>query len=180
MSVFEKTFTLDESLLILGARRSHDVLAIKIDLAEWTDALGADGTISVSAIRSGDTVPYVVSNITFADSILTWLVSEADTGFEGFGRFIIDYTTAESGLHRSKVYKTYTSPSLDGASSEPSDFDSWYDKMLDVLADAEEAQSKAEQAQSNAEQSAIRAEEIADSITLMATDDGNGNITLTV
>ena len=173
MSVFEKTFTLDESLLILGARGSHDVLAISIDLSEWTEALGDDGTIAVTAIRSEDEVPYAVENVSFADSRLTWVVSAVDTGFAGFGRFMVDYTTSASGLQRSKVYKTYVSPSLDDASSEPSSFQTWYDKMLQVLTDTENAQAGAESARD-------QAQSIADSMVLKATSDGNGNITLTV
>lgn len=180
MSVFEKTFTLDESLLILGARGSHDVLAISIDLSEWTEALGDDGTVAVTAIRSEDEVPYAVGNVSFADRRLTWVPSAVDTGFVGFGRFMIDYTTSASGLQRSKVYKTYVSPSLDDASSEPSSFQTWYDKMLQVLADTQTAQANAETARSGAESARDQAQSIADGMVLKATDDGNGNITLTV
>lgn len=270
MSLLRRTFTLDESLVILGVQGSHDTLCIDFDLRPWTDELGADGNATINAKRSCDTVFQPVEGTTYEDGILSWVVQAYDTEAAGFGKIQIDYTTGTSGLVRSAIVKTYTQANIGGTEAAPADFQNWYDRLLELYngtlsasesasadaelaseksdiavesantasekaeiavqasetavgasdnatqkaqiatdkaseasgyaADAEQAKDDAvtakndavgakddaviakeasETAQGKAEEAQRKAEEAAASITLSATDDGNGNVTLT-
>ena len=270
MSLLRRTFTLDESLVILGVQGSHDTLCIDFDLRPWTSELGADGNATINAKRSCDEVFQPVEGTTYEDGILSWIVQAYDTEASGFGKIQIDYTTGSSGLMRSAIIKTYTQVNLGGTEATPADFQDWYDRLLrlynDTLSasqsasadaqlaseksdiavasadtasekaeiavqaseaavgasdnatqkaqvatdkageasgyaanaeqakidaisakndaltakgDAVTAKNASEQAQGKAEEAQRKAEEAAASITLSATDDGNGNVTLT-
>jgi len=270
MSLLRRTFTLDESLVILGVQGSHDTLCIDFDLRPWTSELGTDGNATINAKRSCDEVFQPVEGTTYEDGILSWIVQAYDTEASGFGKIQIDYTTGTSGLMRSAIIKTYTQVNLGGTEAVPADFQDWYDRLLrlynDTLSasqsasadaqlaseksdiavasattasekaqiavqasetavgasdnatqkaqiatdkageasgyatnaeqakidaisakndaltakgDAVTAKNASEQAQGKAEEAQRKAEEAAASITLSATDDGNGNVTLT-
>lgn len=163
MSLLRRTFTLDESLAIIGVQGSHDVLCIDFDLTPWTNEIGADGTVTMSALRSGDEVPYVVSGIDYENGIMSWIVGAYDTQYAGFGRIQIDYNTGTSGLMRSAVFKTYTQASLGDVAQEPSNFATWYDKMLQVLTATETASEAAVEASETATAKASEASASANS-----------------
>lgn len=131
-NIIHRTFTLDESLVILGVQGSHDTLCIDFDLTPWTNELGADGNATINAKRSCDEVFLPVDGTTYEDGILSWIVQEHDTEASGFGKIQIDYTTATSGLMRSAIVKTYTQANLGGIEPVPADFQDWYDRLLEL------------------------------------------------
>lgn len=156
MSLLRRTFTLDESLVILGVQGSHDTLCIDFDLRPWTSELGADGNATINAKRSCDEVFQPVEGTTYEDGILSWTVQAYDTEASGFGKIQIDYTTATSGLMRSAIIKTYTQANLGGTEAVPADFQDWYDRLLELYNDTVSAsQSASADAQLASEKSDI-------------------------
>jgi hypothetical protein len=149
---------------------SHDVLRLNIDLSPWTDEIGSDGTVIISAKRSGDEIPYIVGNVTYAQGLASWYVNADDTAFAGDGICQVDYTPRDGGLIRSKIYRTAVAPSIGAGTPEPVDYETWYDTFAALATEATRA---ANDAEASAEAAAGSATAAAGSAAAAATSESN-------
>lgn len=144
MSYIVKEITLCDNVIDLGAQGSHDVIQYNIDITPWTNSLGTDGTVEVSAKRSQDETPYEVAGISYADGVVSWVVDDTDTGYTGTGTAEVRYTTADGGLIKSKLYATRTFKCHGDSTSTPSTFENWYAQMVALYEQFAELTAEAE------------------------------------
>lgn len=144
MSYITKEITLCDNIIKLGAQGSYGVLQYNIDITPWTDSLGTDGTVEMSAKRSEDDVPYEVAGVSYADGVVSWVVDATDTGYVGSGTVEIRYTTADSGLIKSKLFATKTFKCHGDSTSTPSTFENWYAQMVELYNQFAELTAEAE------------------------------------
>lgn len=164
-------YDLCSEIIYLGRCGEYGVRRADICIRPWIDSLGA-GAIGLTVRRSEDETPYEVA-VAEADGVVSFVPSEVDTAFPGIGLAELSFTPDSGGLAKSKIFRTQTDPSMDAPGAEPEGFQSWYDKLLAVKAEAEQARDDAKDAQHKAEQALA-------SIPITWSYDGSGTVTMTI
>jgi len=136
--------------IMIGRRGENEATQVVFDCASFAEMYG-DGTAVLLAKRPQDTSAYPVT-VTQDGSTATWTVSDADTAYRGTGVCELFWYVADV-LAKSVVYKTIIDKDIGEASSEPPEpWQSWVDEVLAAAASIKR---------------------------WVATDDGDGNITIT-
>lgn len=150
----------------LGVWDTLNVRQQQFDVSAWLDAYGADGVLTVLNQRRTDALPYEVADVTLENGIATWTFDETDTAVVGEGKAALVYIRAGETIARTVAIPTYTAPTIGMTGSEPPDpWESWYTRILEASAAAQQAASdaaaSASSASTDAETARIRAEQAA-------------------
>lgn len=117
-------------VIYLGRQGENNARTVLLDLSYMTGKYGA-GTATLCHQRSQDVAPYVVGTGT---AFIVWDVSTVDLNYAGEGQAEVRFAF-DSGLVKSCIYKTLVKPSITGDIVIPDPLQSWYDGMLDYIAD---------------------------------------------
>lgn len=129
----------------LGVFTTFNAKSVIFDFSTWADALG-DGTFSVSLLRPGESVPYNVADVTVDGTRATWTFDAADTAIAGYGRAFLAYAT-DDALDMTVDFDVYIAQNSAPAGDTPPDpLESWYQRMLDAAAQAQNAALTAQRA----------------------------------
>ena len=151
----------------LGIRGENEARPIVFDFA----ALGlkdfGDGTAVLLIKRAPDETAYPAAVTSQDGDTLTWLPTETDTYYKGYGKAeLFWYPTAnENELAKSIVFTTYLANDIGTPGTAPEPFDDWLEELTELAAEiaadalaAQRAQEAAETAQGLAEEAASNAD----------------------
>lgn len=152
----------------LGIRGENEARPIVFDFA----ALGlkdfGDGTAVLLIKRAPDETAYPAAVTSQDGDTLTWLPTETDTYYKGYGKAeLFWYPTAnENELAKSIVFTTYLANDIGTPGTAPEPFDDWLEELTELAAAiaadalaAQRAQEAAETAQGAAEYAQGKAED---------------------
>ena len=148
----------------LGRREENEATEIIFDVTYFTETFG-DGTAVLLAKRSQDANAYPVA-VTQDDNKVTWLVSNADTAYEGQGKAELQWFVGEV-LAKSVVFRTWVDPDIGEEGEVPEPYESWVTKLID---DMDEKMSAAQDAASSASRSAEEAAALVGSMVFIGPD----------
>lgn len=139
----------------LGRQGENLARTICFELSEMIEEYGA-GTATLICLRSKDSAPYVCDT-TQNGSMLSWTPTDTDTAYAGAGKCELRWSVGEV-LAKSIVYNTVITPSISGDSVVPSEYESWYEALLEHISKYEIA---SDQIEANAENIATNTNDIA-------------------
>ena len=161
----------DRGSIYLGVWDTLNVRQQQFDVSAWLDAYGDDGVLTVLNQRRTDELPYEVADVTLEGGVATWTFDETDTAVVGEGKAALVYIRAGETIARTVPFPTYTAPTIGMSGSEPPDpWESWYTRILEAAADAQQAATDAAGSASDAIRDARRAEEAANDAAGSALD----------
>ena len=196
-----KSFTIN-----IGRQGENDITEIMFDYSGLVEEYG-EGTLSCIVQRKKTDDPYPTI-LTAENHIATWNVSSVDTAYAGTGKIQLSYVVDEQ-IKKSIIYKIKVEPSILPTSEDPPEpIKNYLDQIVEIgtqvhsdaerisgLADevietAETAESNINQTASSAVASATSAlntitakeEQVLRDLSSLITfsDDGDGNITITI
>lgn len=159
----------------LGRQGENAVTQFQFDISAWVEEYG-EGTLTLTAQRNGDAEPYPVSL-----SGNVWVVSNADTAKEGFGKAQLQYVVDEQ-VKKSVIYATLVLPSIEASAEPPEPYQTWYDEIVAAKGEAEDAASDAKDYRDEAMEYASDAEGYARQAAeykVQFADTGDGDIVIT-
>ena len=156
----------DRGSIYLGVWDTLNVRQQQFDVSAWLDAYGDDGVLTVLNQRRTDALPYEVADVTLENGVATWTFDETDTAVVGEGKAALIYIREGETIARTVPFATYTAPTIGMSGSEPPDpWESWYTRVLEASAAAQQAATSAAasatSASTDAETARIRAEQAA-------------------
>ena len=171
----------DVQNIIIGRRGTYETEQIVFDVSYLANTYGNWYAV-LMVKRPSDIVAYPA--VTTADgNLVTWTISETDTSFKGHGEIEFFWYTSD-GLAKSVIYGLTILRDIGEATTTPPDpYENWLDQMVELAADVHEEVGEAAQYADDAAKSAKDAEDAAQSVLsaiLTVTDDGNGNITMSL
>lgn len=150
---------LGTTIVQLGRRGENLANAIGIDVQAWLDAW-PDAEISVIVLRPGESTGYPAENVSIADGVLSWVVTNVETAFAGVGSFEVRATSGDV-LKKSVVtaFEVCKCISCDIETDEPPEpAKPWFDQTKEAATAAEESAAEAKAAQTAATTHATNAE----------------------
>lgn len=129
---------MDKTTISVAAMRKSQIVALGKQLENnyrqiVFDCRGfGEGVTGVTLVhqRSEDVAPYIVG--TTNSNIYTWVVSDTDTAFFGYGKGEVRVSFS-NGLAKSITFPTLTIKSITADTTIPSALQSWYDAMIDYI-----------------------------------------------
>ena len=141
----------DRGAIYLGVWDTLNVRQQQFDVSAWIDAYGADGVLTVLNQRRTDELPYEVADVTLENGVATWTFDETDTAVVGEGKAALVYVRAGETIARTVPFATYTAPTIGMTGVTPPDpWESWYTRVLEASAAAQQAASSAAASASSA------------------------------
>lgn len=116
----------------LGRQGENLARTIYFELSEMIEEYGA-GTATLICLRSKDSAPYVCDT-TQTGSMLSWTPTDTDTAYAGAGKCELRWVVGDV-LAKSIVYRTSVAESITGDSTVPSEYESWYDALLEQISE---------------------------------------------
>ena len=134
------------STLELGRQGENISKTIQIDISNWFDEYGSDIDVVLLAQRPTENEGYF-PNVSVENGILSWLITNVDTSFAGYGHAEIIGTNQNGLLVKSKTFKTLIYDSLETGDPPvvPPPAPSWVDTLLDLAEHIEEYMQEVEQ-----------------------------------
>jgi len=117
----------------LGRASENLVTQVVFDCGAWVETYG-QGDAELIHRRSGDSIGYRCLQTTQEDDILTWTVTNDDTGYQGLGQLQVRWYV-DDALKQSAVYTTEVLPSLTASEDEPAEVRSALDLLLQAVED---------------------------------------------
>lgn len=117
----------------LGRVSENLVTQVVFDCGAWVELYG-QGDAELIHKRSGDSIGYRCLQTTQEDEILTWTVTNDDTGYQGLGQLQVRWYVGDA-LKQSAVYTTETLSSLTASEDEPAEVRSALDLLLQAVED---------------------------------------------
>lgn len=118
----------------LGRQGENLARTIYFELSEMIEEYGA-GTATLICLRSKDSAPYVCDT-TQTSSMLSWTPTDTDTAYAGAGKCELRWVVGDV-LAKSIVYRTSVTESITGDSTVPSEYESWYEALLEHISEYE-------------------------------------------
>ena len=124
------------SYIMLGNQRDFGH-TIQFDLTAWDD-LNADDWI-ITYMRPGESATYPVSggNVSVADNVLTWTISEAVTAISGNGSVVIEAYRGGEMLKHSALIMTIIGEGHEPAGEAPAPIADWVSDATAKLAEVD-------------------------------------------
>ena len=142
--------------IVMGVVGNFNARQQSFDISFWQEKLGS-GQLVVALLRPGDSIPYAVSDVTISGSIATWTFSDTDTAKNGYGKVFLTYSGTDF-KDATTDYSCFVAKNSAPTGEVPSDLESWYQRMLDAAASAQESATAAAGSASAAADSAAAAE----------------------
>lgn len=139
----------------IGRQGENLAKNIYFDLSELINTYG-EGTATLVHMRPSDKAPYVCA-VTRSDTFLIWAPTSTDTSYAGAGKCELRWVVGDV-LAKSIVYRTFVAESITGDSTVPSEYESWYEALLEHISEYEIA---SDQIETNAENIATNTNDIA-------------------
>ena len=139
----------------LGRQGENLARTIYFELSELISNYG-EGTATLVYLRSKDSAPYVCDT-TQSGIMLSWTPTDTDTAYAGAGKCELRWVVGET-LAKSIVYRTSVTESITGDSTVPSEYESWYEALLEHISEYEIA---SDQIAANASQITANTSDIA-------------------
>lgn len=139
----------------LGRQGENLARTIYFELSELISNYG-EGTATLVYLRSRDSAPYVCDT-TQSGSMLSWTPTDTDTAYAGAGKCELRWVVGDV-LAKSIVYRTSVTESITGDSTVPSEYESWYEALLEHISEYEIA---SDQIAANTSQIAANTSDIA-------------------
>ena len=117
----------------IGRVSENLVTQVIFDCGAWVETYG-QGDAELIHKRSGDSIGYRCLQATQEDEILTWTVTNDDTGYQGLGQLQVRWYV-DDALKQSAVYTTEVLPSLTASEDEPAEVRSALDLLLQAVED---------------------------------------------
>ena len=117
----------------IGRVSENLVTQVVFDCGAWVKTYG-QGNAELIHKRSGDSIGYRCLQTLQEDEILTWTVTNDDTGYKGLGQLQVRWYV-DDALKQSAVYTTETLPSLTASEDEPAEVRSALDLLLQTVED---------------------------------------------
>lgn len=144
----------------MGVWDTLNVKSAKFDISRWVSTYG-EGQLVIVALRPGESIPYEPTGVSVEGGIATWTFDETDTAVSGYGSAALAYYVGGDTLThkaRSVAFTTFIAPTISVDGAEPPDpLESWYEKMLEASAKAQQAAGDAEDAADRAEEATVHA-----------------------
>lgn len=117
----------------LGHQMEDETRAVIYDISDWITELG-NGVVNIAVLRPGEIVPYLASNVSVTDGIITWVLTQTETAVAGEGLCEIRYyPTGSSGeytdLAKSKLFRTMVEKSLTTTGEPPLPPTDWLEQI---------------------------------------------------
>lgn len=125
----------------IGRQGENLAKNIYFDLSELINTYG-EGTATLVHMRPSDKAPYVCA-VTRSDTFLIWAPTSTDTSYAGAGKCELRWVVGDV-LAKSIVYRTFVAESITGDSVVPSEYESWYDALLEHISEYEIASDQIE------------------------------------
>lgn len=158
----------------IGVQGENDAVTVVWDISKWVEYYGNGSPLLVHQ-RPGDAEPYPCGTELKGGQV-EWLVQQADTAIDGYGRCQLSYQVGDNIVARTPIYYTIAADEI--TSTPVGDYDpaqSWIDDLLDavnkagdITSDVEAAQTAATQAGQSATAAAGSASDAAESATAAA------------
>ena len=116
----------------LGRQGENLARTIYFELSELISNYG-EGTATLVYLRSKDSAPYVCDT-TQSGIMLSWTPTDTDTAYAGAGKCELRWVVGET-LAKSIVYRTSVTESITGDSTVPSEYESWYEALLEHISE---------------------------------------------
>ena len=118
--------------IIIGRQKENEVIQIEFDFSAWAEDYG-EGTFTLTAMRSGETIPYDVVGLEVDSAAhkAIWTVSDADNAITGYGEAQANYSE-DSKIKESAIFATYSGRSLPTSGDPPSPLDDWMDDLREI------------------------------------------------
>lgn len=122
--------------IMIGRQKENEVIQIEFDFSVWAEDYG-EGNFTLTAMRSGETIPYDVVGLEVNDEThkAIWTVSDADNAINGYGEVQANYNK-DSKVKESAIVATYSGRSLPTSGDPPSPLDDWMDNLRDIKTEA--------------------------------------------
>lgn len=133
MRRIEIPITTNRIKIPLGRVSENLVTQVVFDCGAWAETYG-HGDAELIHKRSGDSIGYRCLQAVQEDEILTWTVTNDDTGYQGLGQLQVRWYV-DDALKQSAVYTTETLPSLTASEDEPAEVKSALDLLLQAVED---------------------------------------------
>lgn len=136
--------------IYLGVWGESLVREVTFDISSWVLAHG-EGTLQILVNRPGETLDtgeplvYVATDVSVADGIATWTITDVDTAINGSGSCALVYLVGNDVVAKTPAYRTRIKDTLghSGATVPPA-LEAWYNDILQASADAQSAAERAE------------------------------------
>lgn len=125
----------------IGRQGENLAKNIYFDLSELINTYG-EGTATLVHMRPSDKAPYVCA-VTRIDTFLIWAPTSTDTSYAGAGKCELRWVVGDV-LAKSIVYRTFVAESITGDSTVPSEYESWYEALLEHISEYEIASDQIE------------------------------------
>lgn len=136
IDVYVKGLSID-----IGRQGENLARNIYFDLSELINTYG-EGTATLVHMRPLDKAPYVCA-VTRTDTFLIWAPTSTDTSYAGAGKCELRWVVGDV-LAKSIVYRTSVAESITGDSTVPSEYESWYEALLEHISEYEIASDQIE------------------------------------
>ena len=136
IDVYVKGLSID-----IGRQGENLARNIYFDLSELINTYG-EGTATLVHMRPSDKAPYVCA-VTRTDTFLIWAPTSTDTSYAGAGKCELRWVVGDV-LAKSIVYRTSVAESITGDSTVPSEYESWYEALLEHISEYEIASDQIE------------------------------------
>lgn len=157
----------------LGRRGENEATEVVFDISSLIETYG-EGSATLLAKRYSDESSYPVS-VTQEDSTVTWVVNNADTAYQGYGKAELYWYVGDL-LAKTIVYLTFVGDDIGDEGEVPEAQQSWVESLIsdmnELLTQANTAVTNAQTAQEAAETAATNAQTILASAIKI---DSNGN-----
>jgi len=118
----------------IGRQGENLARNIYFDLSELINTYG-EGTATLVHMRPSDKAPYVCA-VTRSGTFLVWSPTNTDTAYAGSGKCELRWVVGDV-LAKSIVYRTSVTESITGDSTVPSEYESWYEALLEHISEYE-------------------------------------------
>lgn len=118
--------------IMLGRREENEATQVVFDISYFIETFG-EGTATLLAKRSKDVNAYPVA-VTQENETVTWLVSNADTAYQGQGQAELMWFVGDV-LAKSVAFPTWTDPDIGEEGEVPEPYESWVTQLLEDIDD---------------------------------------------
>lgn len=129
------------SSIDIGRQGENLARNIYFDLSDLINNYG-EGTATLVHMRPLDKAPYVCA-VTRSGTFLIWAPTSTDTAYSGSGKCELRWVVGDV-LVKSIVYRTFVTESITGDSTVPSEYESWYEALLEHISEYEIASDQIE------------------------------------
>ena len=148
-----------DGVIRIGVWDTLNVRSQQFDISAWEE-LYPNGQLIIIHQRKGDEIPYAVADVSIENGIATWTFDETDSAVPGYGVAALAYLVGTTYKARTVGFTTYTAPTVGMTGTTPPDpWESWFERVLEAAAAAQQAEENASASETAAAASAAAAQE---------------------